>query len=161
MKCHSCKGEYQRRKDTLKLPDDHVGSLVVYDVDYLVCEDCDDYLLPLETAKKVEDERDRKISEILSSRPISEYISAAETATLLGITRQALHKHRRISRGFIYQVQFGEKTVYLKKSVLRFKETGDGRFLLCPTDTQRARRPTRSRSLGARERNDASCEVAR
>lgn len=131
MKCHSCKCEYEQRKGTLRLADDHVGSLEVYNVTYFECGDCGDYLFPLETAKKIGDERDRKLEEILRSRPISEFVSAAEAGAILGISRQALHKHRRISRGFIYQLPFGEKTVYLKKSVLQFKKTGDGRFLLC------------------------------
>lgn len=134
MRCHSCKGTYQARKGTLRLADDHVGFLVVYDVEYYECEECGDYLFPLNTAKKIGEARDQRISEILQSRPISEYISAAETATILAISRQALHKHRRISRGFIYQLQFGAKTVYLKSSVLQFKETEDGRFLLCPPE---------------------------
>jgi hypothetical protein len=116
------------------LADDHVGFLVVYDVEYFECEECGDYLFPPATAKKIGEARDQRISEILQSRPISEYISAAETAAILGISRQALHKHRRISRGFIYQLQFGAKTVYLKSSVLQFKETEDGRFLLCPPE---------------------------
>ncbi|MHB8834380.1 MAG: helix-turn-helix domain-containing protein [Candidatus Methylomirabilia bacterium] len=116
------------------MADDHVGFLVVYDVEYFECEECGDYLFPYLTAKKIGQARDQRISEILQSRPISEYISAAETATILGISRQALHKHRRIGRGFIYQLRFGAKTVYLKSSVLQFKETEDGRFLLCPPE---------------------------
>lgn len=70
------------------------------------------------------------MDEILQSKPLSAFLSAVEAASALGISRQALHKHRRIRRGFIFQTQFEGKTVYLKRSVELFKTTGDGRFLL-------------------------------
>ena len=57
-------------------------------------------------------------------------MSAAAAADLLGVSRQALHKHRRIRKGFIYQTELSGKTVYLRESVELFKKTGDGRFSL-------------------------------
>ena len=49
---------------------------------------------------------------------------------MLGVSRQALHKHRRIRRGFIFQTMFDGKIVYLKQSVFQYMKKGDGRFSL-------------------------------
>ena len=67
---------------------------------------------------------------LITDKPVDSFVIATEAASMLGISRQAFHKHRRIQRGFIYKTNFGGKTVYLKESVLHFKETGDGRFPL-------------------------------
>lgn len=135
MKCLKCDGDYIKREGTLRLPDEYVGSVTVFNVAYLECEKCKDILLPYETAKKLEKAQDLELRRILQSLPLADFLTAAETAGIFKISRQALHKHRRISRGFIYQTQFGGKTVYLKKSVHLFKEKGDGRFPLCPQET--------------------------
>jgi hypothetical protein len=86
--------------------------------------------------------------------PISAFLSSAETAAVLGISRQALHKHRRISRGFIFQTTFGGSKVYLKESVEHFRKKGDGRFKLIAAQADSAtkrpaprRQPARPPSL--------------
>lgn len=135
MKCLKCDGDYIEREGTLRLPDEYVGSVTVFNVAYLECEECQDILLPYATAKKIEKAQDLELQRILQSLPLGDFLTAAETAEIFKISRQALHKHRRISRGFIYQTQFGGKIVYLKKSVQLFKEQGDGRFLLGPQET--------------------------
>jgi hypothetical protein len=81
-------------------------------------------------AQAIELERNKRIHEILSQFPISDFANAAETASVLSISRQALHKNRRINRGFIYQTKFCGLTVYLKQSVQQYKKAGDGRFPL-------------------------------
>jgi hypothetical protein len=94
------------------------------------CNNCGDLLYSVEAARNIETARKMALQGILQSKPISAFLSAAETAVYLDISKQALHKHRRIRRGFIFQTEFGGKIVYLKKSVELFKKTGDGRFEL-------------------------------
>ena len=130
MKCYECGGTYVKHKGALSLPDRCVGSLYVVSIEYLKCDNCDDYLFSPEAARRIEDSRKRLLDEILQSMPLSDFASAAKTADALGISRQALHKHRRIRRGFIFQTQFDDKTVYLKESIKQFQKTGDGRFSL-------------------------------
>jgi hypothetical protein len=84
-------------------------------------------------SRAIETERNNRIQKILIQFPISDFISAGETASILGISRQALHKNRRINHGFIYKTKFSGVTVYLRLSVLMFKKTGDGRFTLYPS----------------------------
>jgi len=131
MKCDECGGKYRGISGDLEWDDAYVGSFVVKDVHYRKCETCGQVLLPLETAETIEKRRAERRDELLKALPLGAFLTAAETATTLGISRQALHKHRRIRRGFIHQTGFGGGVVYLEESVKRFKDTGDGRFPLC------------------------------
>jgi hypothetical protein len=143
------------------MPDDEVGLLVVPGVEYFKCQGCGDLLFPLATVTKIGDIRDQKLAEILMSRPISEFIGSAEAAKILGMSRHAFSRNRRINCGFIFHVMFDEKKAYLRRSVLSFKKTGDGRFLLNPhlSDHPQRRgsdRPskTRRKNAGAARRRD-------
>ena len=130
MKCLDCGGTYVKKHGDIELTDKYIGNFVVRDVSYYKCDGCEEYLFSPETSKVIEDRRNQELENLIRSQPLSAFISGSETAAILGITRQALHKHRRIRRGFIFQTQFGGKTVYLKNSVDLFKKTGDGRYPL-------------------------------
>lgn len=130
MKCHNCGGNYKRFKGPLRIDDPYVGSFEVNIPEYLKCENCGEYLLPGRWAEEIDRARARKLDELLAAKPLREFITASEAARLLGISRQALHKNRRIKKGFIFYTRFGGGIVYLKKSVELFKETGDGRYPL-------------------------------
>jgi hypothetical protein len=130
MHCNQCGGQYIARQGDLELNDPYVGPFTVEAVEYLECGGCGDLAYSPKTMKKIEKARRSRLENELQSLPLRDFISAAEAASMLGISRQALHKHRRIRRGFIFQTQFSDKTVYLKKSVELFRDTGDGRFQL-------------------------------
>jgi hypothetical protein len=130
MKCYECGGKYQEKSGQLHLVDECVGRYTVDSVKYYRCSGCGEYMFPPRTASAIERERKKVLDGLVQAQPLSAFLTAAETADLLGISRQALHKHRRIRRGFIYQAKFGDKTVYLKESARRFMEKGDGRFPL-------------------------------
>ncbi len=133
MKCLECGGRYRELTGDLQMVDKYVGEYLVRGVSYSECGGCGQKLFPLETAEIIESQRRKRMDELLGQRPISAFLSASETAKLLGISRQALHKHRRIRRGFIFQIVFSGDIVYLKESVERFKTKGDGRFSLITT----------------------------
>ena len=128
MKCYNCGHDYVAHNGSLAICDEYVGTFTVHNLSYMKCGQCGDKLFTPEAAKQVENSRNAAISAAVLSRPIKNFISSSEAAVILGISRQALHKHRRIRRGFIFQTRFDGKIVYLKESVLRFKQTGDGRF---------------------------------
>lgn len=67
MRCHVCKETYRARKGTLRLEEEPFGILVVHDVEYYECDACGGYLFPLDTARKIGEARDRRISEIAVS----------------------------------------------------------------------------------------------
>jgi len=136
MRCYQCGGTYIAKHESLEFTDKYIGPFTVETAEYFECDKCGDYLFSPETSKRIETARKLALEEKLQSLPISAFITAAEAATILGISRQALHKHRRIRRGFIFQTRFCDKTVYLKKSVDLFKETGDGRFQLVEPESE-------------------------
>ncbi len=130
MRCLRCGGEYQMRRGTLVLRDKFIGDYEVHAVEYFKCEQCGRLLFPEQTARKIEQRKEEVKKQLISHRPIREFITASEAADILGISRQALHKHRRIRRGFIYSIELGGRILYNLKSVLKFRECGDGRFPL-------------------------------
>jgi len=130
MNCYQCGGVYDAKSDSLEIFDFYVGKIEVRNTPYYECRDCHDILYTEEMSRAIETERNRLIHELLIQFPLADFVNSTEVASMLGISRQALHKHRRIKHGFIYQTKFAGVTVYLKQSVLRFKKTGDGRFPL-------------------------------
>lgn len=130
MKCYECGGTYLAKHGHLEMIDKYIGMYAVRDIDYYKCDNCGGMLFPPKSSQIIENKRIEIRDQLINTQPLDSFLSASETASLLGITRQALHKHRRIRRGFIYQTHLGGKIVYLKQSVLLFMETEDGRFPL-------------------------------
>lgn len=130
MKCYSCGGNYLEHSGSVSLHDDIIGNYCVYNIQYYKCSKCGTLLFPEKTVLKIEEKESEIRDKLIRQLPINEFIFASEAAEILNISRQALHKHRRIRRGFIYSISFGGKKVYHKRSVLLFKERGDGRFKL-------------------------------
>jgi len=127
MNCLECGGTYTEKSGIYVLVDPYVGKITIKGVPYYQCDKCEDILYSEAMAQAIESERKKRIHEILSNFPFGDFIGAAETASILEISRQALHKNRRINHGFIYQTKFGGLTAYLRQSVLKYKRTGDGR----------------------------------
>jgi hypothetical protein len=132
MNCYQCGGVYEAKSDSLEIFDFYVGKIEVRGIPYYQCRDCHDILYTEEMSHAIETERNRRIHELLYQLPLGDFVSSIEAASILGVSRQALHKNRRINHGFIYQTKFAGVTVYLRESVLRFKRKGDGRFPLQP-----------------------------
>lgn len=130
MDCLQCGGTYTEKSGIYSLVDSYVGNIIVEGGSYYQCDKCQDILYSAEMAQAIESERNRRIQEILNRFPIGDFLSATDTASMLGISRQALHKNSRINHGFIYQTKFGPITLYLKQSVQQYKKIGDGRFPL-------------------------------
>lgn len=149
MKCYECgKGEYQERHEAkFRVDDNEIGTFYVADVSYMQCSHCGDRLFGSEDARKIDETRDKVLDAILQSMPFGDFVSAAVAAQMLGISRQALHKHRRISRGFIYQVMKDGGKFYLKRSVEQFVESKDGRFTLRQPDARRVEHKEASKSM--------------
>jgi len=131
MRCYECGGEYTSKSGTLQITDKYIGAFTVDLLEYMRCESCGDFLFSPDASQFIDSARKVALESVLQSQPISAFMSATEVTGFLGISRQALHKHRRIRRGFIFHTRFGGNIVYLKKSVELFAKTGDGRFVLC------------------------------
>lgn len=130
MKCDNCGGDSVEVLGTVREKDPRIGEYEIQNAKYFECTSCKDRVYPIETARRLDSERKNVLSAMIKRLPIGRFITAAETAEMLGITRQALHKHRRVRKGFIYQTDISGKTVYHRESAELFKKTGDGRFPL-------------------------------
>lgn len=132
MDCLQCGAAYTKKSGTYSLPDPYVGQIILQSVSYYQCDGCAHVLYSAEMARQIESQRNQSTQEILGQFPTRDFVTAAETASILGISRQALHKNRRISHGFIYQTTLGPTTFYLRRSIHQYKRFGDGRFSLRP-----------------------------
>ena len=130
MKCYECGGTYKKHIGSLNLHNKFIGNYEIFNVEYYKCDNCGNLLFPKETTVKIEKKEQECRDSLIKQLPLEEFTFASEAAKILNISRQALHKHRRIRRGFIYSIIFGGKKLYHKKSILLFKERGDGRFPL-------------------------------
>ena len=130
MKCNECGGEFLEKFGSLKLHDNRIGNYQVNDIQYYKCNECDEVLFPATTLRIIEEKESEVLSKLIGKLPIDEFIGATEAAEILGISRQAIHKHKRIRRGFIYSKIFEGRRVYDKKSLEMFKRYGDGRYPL-------------------------------
>jgi len=130
MKCYNCGGNYIEHFGSVSLNDDIIGNYLIPNIQYYKCSKCETLLFPEKTVLTIEAKESEIRDKLIGQLPINEFICASEAAEILNISRQALHKHHRIKRGFIYSTSSGGKKVYHKKSVLLFKEGGDGRFKL-------------------------------
>ncbi|TRZ50631.1 hypothetical protein D4S03_06400 [bacterium] len=128
MNCLKCGSTYLPKKQKLVISDKYVGPISIENASYYQCEKCDEKLLPVATARRIDKRRQEMFREYLQNQPISAFFSASEMASFLGISRQALHKHKRIRKGFIYNTFFENRVIYLRKSADLYKKTGDGRF---------------------------------
>lgn len=130
MHCLECGGTYTERTGTYSLVDPYVGDIILEGLSYYQCDKCGHILYSAAMAEEIDLQRNKRIHELLNRFPIGDFISASETASMLDISRQALHKNRRINHGFIYHIKFGAITFYLKQSIQNYKKFGDGRFPL-------------------------------
>ncbi len=130
MKCYNCGEKYTEHTGSLELPSKILSSFTVTNVTYYKCQKCNEIILTDSAWDIADKEENRIISQIVSSLPFNKFINASKAAEILGMTRQAIHKHRRIRRGFIYSSSHDGKIYYHIDSVNLFKNTKDGRFPL-------------------------------
>jgi hypothetical protein len=142
-----CGGKYIKKRASLEIQDPFVGPVKRDRVDYEECDRCGELILPLETARAFDDHAEALLDDMLKKQPIRDFLTASETAAALGITKQALHKNRRIRHGFIYRTSLGGLAVYLKKSVELYKKKRDGRFPLSELASDPGEKPASTRRV--------------
>ncbi len=130
MICIDCNKELRERRGTVSLEYKEIGKFDVHDIQYLECPKCNKKLFGPEAGRKIDKTSNSIRDELISNYEIKEFVSLAEACKILDVTRQVFDKNKRIRRGFIYSWKLNGKRYFLKKSVLQFKDTGDGRFLL-------------------------------
>lgn len=128
MQCDMCGSDCEEIVGILTETDSFIGEYSVPQARYYRCVACGAVFYPLATSRMLDQKRKEVEHASIRRYSIADFMSGSETADYLKISRQALHKHRRVRKGFIYATRFGGKTVYLRRSVELFKQRGDGRF---------------------------------
>lgn len=127
--CASCHSIVRPFRDKIVIQDKFFGEIITTKLKFNKCSNCGRLSFPSSTVKIIDKFRYERKHSLLKKQPIDEFITASETADLLEITRQALHKNL-IIRGLVFNTTMWGKHFYLKKSVDRFKKRGDGRYSL-------------------------------
>ncbi|MCX7047154.1 MAG: hypothetical protein NTX50_16910 [Candidatus Sumerlaeota bacterium] len=137
MKCYECGGNSITETASIVINDSILGPVTVPNITQSRCDQCGDTLLSCEESDKITDCLERLLDARIKRNPITAFVSAQEACSILGITRQAFHKNRRIKRGFILQASIAGQVLYLRKSVELFKIKGDGRYPLFDQTSER------------------------
>ncbi|MBR5078035.1 MAG: hypothetical protein IKX30_04775 [Victivallales bacterium] len=132
-KCFDC-GHELRWRHRYTVDDSYVGKITVHGK-YLHCPNCGSDEVPYETLKMVENVRkDRavKLLWIRAESPVEfekQYVRSKEAAAILGVTCQTIAQSKAI-RKYIINLSIGGIRYWLKESVERYRETGNGWFPL-------------------------------
>lgn len=130
MHCLNCDGQFFSETGSLVIDRKLIGRFSVHNIEYRKCKSCGKIRYPASTAKIIEKQENKIIQKLIGKLPIESFVGATTAGRILGISRQAMHKNRRIRRGFIYSIRKEGKLYYNKKSIQLYKDTGDGRFTL-------------------------------
>lgn len=136
MQCLNCLGQFKLIKGNLERSDKVLGDFIVPDTEWDECNKCGKILYSPVTMRDIERAEAQRKEELLLDKPLKDFILGTEVAKILGCTRQAVHKQKRIRRGFIHFVRYKKAIYYLRESVERYKETGDGRIQLSKTKSR-------------------------
>jgi len=139
MNCSKCDAKRAIKTGTVINESIIAGPVAIPDVTYYKCTnpECGDVVYPPGESQKTFDFIKAKEQELISSQPINQFIDAEAAYKILQITKQAFSKNKRIKRGFILNHIIGDKRLYLRESVMRFKQSGnkDGRYQICASST--------------------------
>ena len=133
MKCCDCGKEMLKRNGYSEM-DETVG-VIKTDGEYWECPECGCQLVSGETLQKVDDLRKERTDKLLwacadSPSEFSRlFIRVKEVAEIMGISRQAVEKSVFL-KDLVYNITVAGVRYWLKESVERYKETGNGRFPL-------------------------------
>jgi hypothetical protein len=152
MRCLKCGEIFVHKLGNLEMTDNILGNYIVPDTEYELCEKCGEILYSPITLRAIEKVEKKRRRELLLEKPLKDFISGPEVGRILGISRQAVHKHR-IERGFIHFVRYLGKILYHRESVELYKKTGDGRFPLAKMKKRNIFNPQKIISLAIEKRN--------
>lgn len=137
MRCAICDGKIIDKKATIKFDSSALGEVQVPDIKHKACLTCGEVLLSPSVGEKVIDYVKKKEVIAIGQLPVSDFVSLNEAAKILGVTKQAFSKNPRIKNGLIYSVIIDGRRYYSKKSIEKFKETGNGRYLIRKRESDR------------------------
>ncbi len=130
MNCALCNSQIIENKSIFVFKSIVLGEIVIPSITFDECSGCGDRILSKTESEFVIRYVRKKEMDAICKLPAGDLISADDAAMILGITKQAFSKNTKIKRGFIFSINVGKRALYFKSSVLKFKESGDGRIQL-------------------------------
>ena len=133
-KCYEC-GSYMKIGCEYTWKNKFLGefSILCNEKEYYYCS-CGEELMALSLLERVEQEEQKRVEQLLLNsvdcdfeKYKNELIPCSELGEVLGISRQAISKNKRI-KTLIYKVVINNETFYWKDSAILFRKYGDGRF---------------------------------
>lgn len=122
MQCLECGGKYNKKKGNV----DFVTMDMTYRVDnlsYYQCDRCKNKLYDIAASLLIETTYKDIIREKLLKEPLSAFITSVEVRKML-----TAFKLNRVKR-FTYNIKIGDRVLYLKDSVLEYRNSGEGRYI--------------------------------
>lgn len=130
MKCEKCGAVMKKGTGSVFFKSKVLGSVSIPGLKVEACSGCDAQLLvPSESDKMIQLVLKAE-SERISHEKFSDFVSLNEAAHILGQSKQAFNKNKKIQAGFIMSAVKDSRRFYLRASVEMFLEQGDGRFYL-------------------------------
>ncbi len=133
-KCCEC-GSYMKIGCEYTWKNKFLGEFSIFcnENEYYYCS-CGEELMALSLLERVEQEEQKRVEQLLLNsvdcdfeKYKNELIPCNELGKVLGISRQAISKNRRI-KTLMYKVVINNETFYWRESAILFKKYGDGRF---------------------------------
>ena len=94
-----------------------------------MCSNCNEFVITKEIARLIENKTDEQRNKLIKALPFSKFISTKKASKILSISRQAIHKNNYFKR-IVYNSKIDNQLFFVKESVEKYKNTGDGRFNL-------------------------------
>ena len=129
--CYNCESESEMQpvQDSIILEDKFLGKITTKETKVLMCSNCNEFVITKEIARLIENKTDKQRNILIKALPFSKFISTKKASEILSMSRQAIHKNSHFKR-IVYNSKIDNQLFFVKKSVEKYKNTGDGRFNL-------------------------------
>jgi len=129
--CNNCESEFEMQpvRDSIIIEDKFLGKFTTKETEVLMCRNCNEFVITKEISHLIENKTDEKRNKLIKALPFSKFISTKKASEILSISRQAIHKNNYFKR-IVYNAKIDNQLFFVKKSVEKYKDTGDGRFNL-------------------------------
>ena len=129
--CYNCESESEMQpvRDSIILEDKFLGKITTKETKVLMCSNCNEFVITKEIARLIENKTDKQRNILIKALPFSKFISTKKASEILSMSQQAIHKNSHFKR-IVYNSKIDNQLFFVKKSVEKYKNTGDGRFNL-------------------------------
>jgi len=125
MTCIECGGNMISHSDQYIYNAPFIGDIILNGFEYIQCDSksCNNTYFMEEIAEQIDIDSGKKLDSILRSYPVDQFMTEREAKNEFKIPKQVFNKSRKL-----FRIKLGGIYLYFKKSLIRYAESGDGRF---------------------------------